>query len=182
MQSNSSGLSFNSAALVATPRPSAAEGPKGHDAWGSFVPLNSATHTLRAITAVQRARDYDEDSESDGQSVTFEKQASHRSSLFTIRQSRRPPLITRTPTDFSPRPPSPDSSASSINLDVQKRRSDLHPVLARMERSSKFCAQKMECSTCRKPGRDFPKCGKCQKMWCSRECRLVGGKRHVCSN
>ncbi|KAJ3544994.1 hypothetical protein NMY22_g2594 [Coprinellus aureogranulatus] len=58
--------------------------------------------------------------------------------------------------------------------------SGLHPVLARAERSSKFCKGVKVCATCSKTGRDFPACGKCNKMWCSRECRLAGGKRHVC--
>ncbi|TEB26290.1 hypothetical protein FA13DRAFT_1737464 [Coprinellus micaceus] len=58
--------------------------------------------------------------------------------------------------------------------------SGLHPVLARAERSSKLCKGVMVCGTCSKRGRDFPACGKCKKMWCSRECRLAGGKRHVC--
>lgn len=56
----------------------------------------------------------------------------------------------------------------------------LHPILSKLEKSSRFCTQTVSCSTCGKPGQDYPRCSKCGELWCSRSCRLVGGKRHVC--
>ncbi|KAF9241183.1 hypothetical protein BU15DRAFT_87392 [Melanogaster broomeanus] len=56
----------------------------------------------------------------------------------------------------------------------------LHPVLEAVEKSSKL-SYRTTCSTCLKSGRDFPRCPRCNDMWCSRECRLQGGKRHVCA-
>lgn len=156
---------------------------EGSSAWGSFVPLNSASTSLRSLAATHRYRNSCSgiDPSEESLQVSIEKSRPY-GTLFSRGQSSKVPLITRTlSTNPMPRPPSPDSSASSINQDVVRHGSNgLHPVLARMERASKFCTQKKVCSTCRKPGRDFPQCGKCHQMWCSRECRLVGGKRHVC--
>jgi hypothetical protein len=104
------------------------------------------------------------------------------------------PLIVRTvvprsltSSDSSPEssaPPSPTLRVGYLHPEGSQskggRKEKLHPVLAQLERSSKFCKNKMECAACGKVGRDFPACGKCRKMWCSRECRLGGGKRHVC--
>jgi hypothetical protein len=58
---------------------------------------------------------------------------------------------------------------------------EMNPILASLERMSMLCERSI-CSTCSKPGRDYPRCGKCGANWCSRECRLAGGKRHMCSN
>ncbi|KIY67108.1 hypothetical protein CYLTODRAFT_422804 [Cylindrobasidium torrendii FP15055 ss-10] len=66
---------------------------------------------------------------------------------------------------FSPTNPAPSS--------------DLNPILASLERKSKLC-RGAHCSTCNKPGNDFPRCGRCGEMFCSRECRTRGGKRHIC--
>ncbi|KII90855.1 hypothetical protein PLICRDRAFT_90616 [Plicaturopsis crispa FD-325 SS-3] len=56
----------------------------------------------------------------------------------------------------------------------------MHPILSAVERKSRLCAAST-CATCKKSGFDFPRCGQCGDMWCSRECRLHGGvKRHVC--
>lgn len=180
--STSSALSTSStASLSLLSDPTLVSGlPESSSAWGSFVPLNSASTSLRSLATTHRYRSsrsgYNPSEESFQASIEKSKPYG---TLFSRGQSSKVPLITRTlSTNPMPRPPSPDSSASSINQDVVKH--GLHPVLARMERASKFCTQKKECSTCRKPGRDFPQCGKCQQMWCSRECRLVGGKRHVC--
>ena len=97
------------------------------------------------------------------------------------------PHITRT-LSYHPVQRSPDSSSSAI-FAVQEvpepriAKTNLHPVLANLERKSKLISPKADfCSTCKKPGRDFPRCGKCQNMWCSRECRLMGGRRHFCGS
>ncbi|TRM60512.1 hypothetical protein BD626DRAFT_571585 [Schizophyllum amplum] len=57
--------------------------------------------------------------------------------------------------------------------------SDMHPILARLERESRVCAG-VVCATCGCSGQGFPKCPRCSQQWCSRECRMPGGKRHVC--
>ncbi|KAJ7095889.1 hypothetical protein B0H15DRAFT_827498 [Mycena belliarum] len=54
------------------------------------------------------------------------------------------------------------------------------PALAALERRSRLCTARVFCATCRAPGTNFPACARCASAWCSRECRLAGGKRHVC--
>jgi hypothetical protein len=57
----------------------------------------------------------------------------------------------------------------------------LHPILAACEKMSRVSSRAV-CSTCMKPGYDYPRCAKCGDMWCSRACRLRDGvKRHICS-
>jgi len=62
-----------------------------------------------------------------------------------------------------------------------KAKEEMNPILARLERKSKLLSQKAQCAACGKVGADFPRCGRCNMMWCSRECRMSGGKRHVCN-
>jgi len=62
-----------------------------------------------------------------------------------------------------------------------KAKDEMNPILARLERKSRLLCQKAQCATCGKTGADFPRCGRCSMMWCSRECRMSGGKRHVCN-
>lgn len=57
--------------------------------------------------------------------------------------------------------------------------STLCPILEAIENASKLSCRTV-CVTCLKTGRDFPHCPRCGDMWCSRECRMQGGKRHVC--
>jgi len=57
---------------------------------------------------------------------------------------------------------------------------NLHPILARLERDSKFCKATVRCSTCGKAGVNYPICGRCGDRWCSRECRIGQAKRHAC--
>lgn len=107
--------------------------------------------------------------------TTPSSSSSHTSSSTSSSRSPSPPPSRDSPFDLSP--------TSLLHPDVNSYGglgSGLHPVLARAERSSKLCKGVMVCATCSKAGRDFPACGKCKKMWCSRECRLAGGKRHVC--
>lgn len=58
--------------------------------------------------------------------------------------------------------------------------STLCPILEAIENASKLSCRTV-CVTCLKTGRDFPHCPRCGDMWCSRECRMQGGKRHVCN-
>jgi hypothetical protein len=154
--------------------------PEKHQAWGSFIPLRSATPTLHEFISVSP--------HSHQSSPKRRRTSSH--DIWTPISSYwegtkpssniKPPYITRTLPPSPVCPPSPTSSSSSIiSRHIQ---SDLHPILAQLEGRSRLCTQKTYCSTCRKAGNDFPRCSKCGEMWCSRSCRLVGGKRHVCSS
>ena len=148
--------------------------PEKHEAWGSFIPLRSATTSLREFTSVPP---YTNPSSPRRRRTSYASKSSYSGDS----QSSFPnvPYITRTlPTPI--RPPSLISSSSSMTS--HHADSDLHPTLAQLEKKSKFCKQKLYCSTCRKAGTDFPRCAKCGEMWCSRSCRLVGGKRHVCNS
>ncbi|KAF9468535.1 hypothetical protein BDZ94DRAFT_1245605 [Collybia nuda] len=68
-----------------------------------------------------------------------------------------------------------------IHESIAGHTSDINPILAKLEKKSRLLNQKVYCATCNKPGSDYPKCGRCNDMWCSRECRMYGGKRHVCT-
>ena len=155
--------------------------PEKHEAWGSFIPLRSATPCLRKFISVSPS--YSNQS-SPKRRRTFSYDIRTPIPSYWEEDSKPPspeiPYITRTLPSSPIRPHSPtSSSASMLSHNVQ---SDLHPILARVEKKSKLCNQKVYCFTCRKVGSDFPRCGKCGAMWCSRPCRLVGGKRHVCSS
>lgn len=67
----------------------------------------------------------------------------------------------------------------SVGLTQKPHISKMNHLLAKAERASKF-RTKAECSACGKAGLDYPTCPRCQEMWCSRECRLQGRKRHIC--
>ena len=102
--------------------------------------------------------------------------------------SRRSPSISRTLlTDFDWGGPSmgpltspPSSPLSSPLTDNDDGAAKLHPVLRAVERGSKLSC-KTVCSTCMIAGTNFPRCPRCDEMWCSRACRLQGGKKHVCA-
>jgi len=168
----SSGTSLGSFYEITKGEPIVSQIPEKHEAWGSFILLRSAKASLREFVSVSPSY------------YTNQSPQRRRTSSYNIRtptSSHRKnapnvPHITRTlPSPV--RPPSTTSSSSSMRSSHQ---SDLHPILAQLETKSKFCTQKVYCSTCKKSGSDFPSCGKCPERWCSRSCRLVGGKRHVC--
>ena len=102
--------------------------------------------------------------------------------------SRRSPSISRTLlSDFDWGEPSsgpvtspPPASLPSPSTDNDGNPAKLHPVLEAAEKASKFSC-KTKCSTCRKAGTNFPRCPRCDEMWCSRACRLQGGKKHTCA-
>ncbi|KAF8807121.1 hypothetical protein BYT27DRAFT_7189209 [Phlegmacium glaucopus] len=146
--------------------------PEKHEAWGSFIPLRSATTCLREFISV--APSYTNQSSPKRRRTSSYGIRTPASSYRENSKTSSPeiPYITRTPS-----PTSPSSSMISHNV-----HSDLHPILARLEKKSKLCTKKVYCSTCGKAGSDFPRCGKCGEFWCSRSCRLVEGKRHVCSS
>ncbi|KAG8214602.1 hypothetical protein J3R82DRAFT_9672 [Butyriboletus roseoflavus] len=102
--------------------------------------------------------------------------------------SRQSPSITRTLlTDFDWGGPSRDTVASSPRIflpsplvDNDANATKIHPVLAAVERGSKL-SRRTICSACMKAGTNFPRCARCDDMWCSRACRLQGGKKHICA-
>ncbi|KAJ6624874.1 hypothetical protein B0H10DRAFT_2430612 [Mycena sp. CBHHK59/15] len=55
----------------------------------------------------------------------------------------------------------------------------LHPVLDLLERGSLVGTGRVVCAACNKPGMNFPRCKRCAKMWCSRECRTAPVHRCV---
>lgn len=147
--------------------------PERHEAYGSFVPLRSATPTLRTFVSYPASPIFRVPKKR--RRVTFDDRILVFSPEFwEPAEEQAPPQIPYiTHTTPSSQLGSPTTSPS-VN--------ELHPILARMERKSKLCAQIVQCSTCKKPGRDFSRCPRCSDIWCSRPCRLVGGKRHTCSN
>ena len=97
-----------------------------------------------------------------------------KSSLSSI------PSISRTSSSFSASDALSERKPKA-SLAGEGRHNKLHPVLAACEKMSRVSSQAV-CSTCMKPGYDYPRCAKCGDMWCSRACRLRDGvKRHICS-
>lgn len=98
--------------------------------------------------------------------------------------SRRSPYISRTLlTDPDYPAPSVHSHISfppSLATVCDDHADTLPPVLKAIERSSRLSCRSI-CSACMKQGTNFPRCPRCDEMWCSRACRLQGGKKHVCA-
>ncbi|KAF7778986.1 hypothetical protein Agabi119p4_3331 [Agaricus bisporus var. burnettii] len=96
----------------------------------------------------------------------------------------RPPRIVITPPPSTPTSPhttlSPNSNSNSPSSHTTHSTLIMNPILAKLERESKLCGVQMTCSTCGKIGRGYPCCGRCGELWCSRECRIGGMKKHVC--
>ncbi|KIY45597.1 hypothetical protein FISHEDRAFT_61000 [Fistulina hepatica ATCC 64428] len=78
-------------------------------------------------------------------------------------------------------PSSPRRHVRFMSAAALHHSSDMNPILAKLERKSRLCAQSLRCATCGRRGAGFPKCPRCGDSWCSRECRLFGGKRHACA-
>ncbi|THV05303.1 hypothetical protein K435DRAFT_961376 [Dendrothele bispora CBS 962.96] len=96
------------------------------------------------------------------------------------------PSISRSSSYGTPGLLSPASSSSTTLHEVNDAsavpfpKTKLNPILDSLEQNSKLCVKQMRCATCGKIGSDYPRCGKCGEMWCSRACRLHNGKRHQC--
>jgi hypothetical protein len=150
---------------------------KPKEAYGSFTITRSAVKSLRDTSSFPPSRS------SSRPRVTLQTNligVDHDSSPESPLEST--PSITRTSS------PDLDTAFPPTFLPpylTARRRSrttnDLNPILAGLEKRSKFCTSRMSCSTCLKPGNDYPKCPRCSEAWCSRECRLRGGKRHECA-
>jgi len=170
--------------------------PEKQDAFGAFVPTSSASESLICIA------------HSSGKSFVSQLRphSLHRPPHHIFPESPKSepssgpsspttsesyvPFISRTSSSYSDScvsTPPTSPSTSTFNFDVvsanqkETANADLDPVLATLEKSSRFCKRKAYCATCYKPGTSYPSCARCGEMWCSRECRLVGGKKHVCS-
>jgi len=148
---------------------------------GSFIPTPSARAALQCVQNLSMpiARPF---------GFTYQKRPRFVWSDDDSPSSSGPPspTIHHTASPFS-EAHSPASTSSTTLVDPhspslgRKSSSELDPILAKLERKSRLLSQGVRCSTCRKTGSGYPKCGRCNAMWCSRECRLEGGKRHVCS-
>lgn len=80
------------------------------------------------------------------------------------------------------RPPLPHKMSSTTPTPVTRTNSNsgLNSILAEVEKTSKF-RMPTTCSKCLREGLDYPKCPRCNEAWCSRECRVSGGK-HSCGS
>jgi len=152
---------------------------------GSFTPIHSAFPRLtNLITSCypgstpsgysrRRLRSmfewpdaHSESGGSDTSSVPASPTSSLRSSFAPI------PGISRTS--------SLDSNSYSCSLSDEpfhRKHSEMNPILSELERRSKLCNTIVGCATCGKLGSDYPRCGNCGEMWCSRSCRLRDGKK-----
>lgn len=151
--------------------------------YGSFIPLPSATTTLKVFASYSNSPS-PPSRRRRRVTFAFDDRTPQSSDNEGSSLSPKIPYITRTQPSSPIFPPSPTSSSSSImhHNPHSNMSSDLHPILASLERKSRICTRATQCSTCGKPGADFPRCSKCGEMWCSRPCRLVDGKRHICAN
>jgi hypothetical protein len=106
------------------------------------------------------------------------------------------PSISRTASEFEPFPETyrlppqkypiresapPRMRQMSHNRESYHGAQEMNPILAELERKSKLLRAKTACSTCGALGTDYPKCPRCGDMWCSRQCRIGVGKKHICS-
>jgi hypothetical protein len=160
-----------------------AEPAEGHtNVLGSFTTTIPTTLWLRAHLSLQIPvsgiqRDFDGYDTPPDSPLSFFQSPSG---------SRRSPSISRTLlTDFDWGGPSgpvtspPPSSVPFPSTENDDNPAKLHPVLEAVERGSKLSCRTI-CSSCRKAGTNFPRCPRCDEMWCSRACRLQGGKKHTC--
>ncbi|KAL0961052.1 hypothetical protein HGRIS_006041 [Hohenbuehelia grisea] len=165
-----------------------------HDAMGAFTPTSPASASLRLFVSssdkgaslfppLPKRRRYakhrpalscDVPSTSKPESVFFDP-----SSIPSISRGLSEPS-----TPSSLLAPSPNSmlfeEVTTQPPSTKQPKHGLNPILASLEQKSRLCSRKMCCATCNKPGTNFPKCGRCGQAWCSRECRLPSGVKHVC--
>ncbi|KAI1789606.1 hypothetical protein LXA43DRAFT_558970 [Ganoderma leucocontextum] len=100
----------------------------------------------------------------------------HSRTRSSARSSSRSPSIDSLDTASSSEAPATPKTQSMLPQ-------DLPPVtvspLEELERSSRFRVPCV-CMTCKRAGSNYPSCGKCGEMWCSRECRTGAARTHVC--
>ncbi|KAJ7459839.1 hypothetical protein FB451DRAFT_1563542 [Mycena latifolia] len=149
-----------------------------HTAVGAFSPTADATASLQFFTSKAKSPP--------PSAWTTPRRSATAPACTTLSI----PSISRTASSFgaSDLAPSPTSPAAASLLDFDRNcapkrtmsADSTPPALASLERRSRLCANRVFCATCRTPGTNFPACARCGSAWCSRACRLPGGKRHVC--
>lgn len=152
---------------------------EGHaNVYGSFTTTVPATLWLRTrlsleipVPGIRRSNQRDHD-------YSYDSPPDSPLSIFpSLSGSRRSPSISRTLlTDFD----SAEPSAASSSMDSDGDTAKLYPVLEAVEKGSKLSYRTI-CSTCKRAGTNYPRCPRCNEMWCSRACRLQGGKKHSCA-
>ncbi|KAK0201705.1 hypothetical protein DFS33DRAFT_1349382 [Desarmillaria ectypa] len=153
-----------------------------HEAYGAFAPTPPAFSSLYQFANTSKTTGSlrprvrpplmwrDTCSEPSSPTSPSIPSISRTSSYISDSSSQDSTSVIHTPLETTSNPP------AHVRL-----HSELNPILASLERKSKLCTNRVRCATCGKPGSDYPRCGRCGEMWCSRECRLQGRKRHVCS-
>lgn len=146
-----------------------------HKAYGAFTPTGSAFPSLRYFSEP---------------TTTFFGFRRHRKPVQPVWRIDYDPVsqsstATHSPVSSPPgTPPLPSISRTDIPsspVSPPLLLSETAQTLVLLEKNSKFCARTFQCATCGRAGSDFPRCAKCGELWCSRECRLNGGKRHICT-
>ncbi|PPR07792.1 hypothetical protein CVT26_014977 [Gymnopilus dilepis] len=112
--------------------------PDTHDAYGSFIPVRSATSSLKDfISSYSSFTTHRPLKKRRKVTFAFEHPTTANDSDSDESPSPGSPYITRS---SYASPPSPTSSSSSIRS-APNVGTDLHPILAKLERQSKFCTQ-----------------------------------------
>ncbi|KAM5535045.1 hypothetical protein V8D89_011273 [Ganoderma adspersum] len=164
--------------------------PSARDSLLSFVdhfplderPSRSLTRSFRGHTSsTSRSPDPQglstpSPSPSPASSRTRRELEQHSRTRSSARSSSRSPSIDSLDTASSSEAPATPKTQSMLSQ-------DLPPVTAspleELERSSRFRVPCV-CMTCKRAGANYPSCGKCGDMWCSRECRTGAARTHVC--
>ncbi|KAH8825284.1 hypothetical protein DL96DRAFT_1737916 [Flagelloscypha sp. PMI_526] len=154
----------------------------GKDAYGAFTPTTSAFPSLLFLT------------QSTPPQSPIEQEPYRRrrvvSTLDPYAQSMRGspasssdsiPSFSRTSSSLFSEPMSNvEQPAPSVVCQPSSSSSVMNPILADLERKSKFCTSAMTCASCHMAGSQFPRCPKCSLSFCSRHCRLDTTK-HLCA-
>jgi len=160
-----------------SPLPAVCSRAEIEQVYGSFIPVRSASKCLRDFA---------------GDHTTTRPRVPKKRRRVTFQEPSSPvssdddDIHPSLPISYHNRPTpkkgyqSPVMASSPIIMSQDRNPVGMHPILAKIERESKFCSQMASCSTCGLFGGDYPQCGKCGVRWCSRPCRLVAGKRHIC--
>ncbi|KAJ4482159.1 hypothetical protein J3R30DRAFT_2133187 [Lentinula aciculospora] len=182
--------------LIDFPKP--ASGAITELAHGSFTPTSSAFPCLTTLATLNMFHS-DSTFSSAGYSRRRQRSMFEWPEMYYETDGFDTPSIPASPTSsFSSRAPSVpritrtssydthssvSSSPSLLDSTLPPARlkpTDMNPILSELERKSKLCIEVAGCATCGKSGTDYPRCSKCGEMWCSRPCRLRGGKKHLC--
>ncbi|KAJ4468989.1 hypothetical protein C8R41DRAFT_853620 [Lentinula lateritia] len=167
-------------------------------AHGSFTPTSPALPCLMTLATFntpgsifmrvshsrRRQNSISEWPEMHSQSGASETSSIPPSPTSLSRSSRAPsiPRITRTSSyDTHSSVSSSPSLLDETFLPARLKTTEMNPIFSELERRSKLCTSVVGCATCGKYGSDYPRCGKCGEMWCSRPCRLRGGRKHLCT-